>query len=234
MHFSFSLFKRATFEVTSPRSGDSLVTASRTDQWNIAWTNTTTDPVIISFWEGIGVNLTQKGVVAANAPNNGTYNWRARDDNILYNADSGCAYVLQLTAGGVRIFSDYFSIQNRGDAGIPLDVNCTSGKPPADLDSTQTRGPTSSSASSDASNVSLSTGAIVGIVIGTLAGTLLLCAALLYLAIRRGWLRTRSGDKSVPPEMTTTTASEPVTLPATAETPYYSRRFELPSPAPPN
>jgi hypothetical protein len=69
MESTSALLKRAVFEVTSPKSGDSLVipggySSTSVYHWNILWANTTTEPVIISLWKGYESELSQEGVIA--------------------------------------------------------------------------------------------------------------------------------------------------------------------------
>lgn len=212
--FTTRASKRAVFEVLSPKSGDSLVaprTSSTDYSWTILWHNTTTDLVVISLWKGYGSDLLQKDVIAgnlhhphcnpfcstdvaaANATNNGTYEWRARDHSestsyALAYTDSGCDYTLQLTAGGIRVFSEYFSIQNAEDGGIPANATCISGRP-ANVTNTATNTASSNNVNgSGHSGMILSSGALAGIIIGTLLGTLLLCVAGLLVALRQKWI----------------------------------------------
>lgn len=68
-----------------------------------------------------------------NTSNNGSYQWRSRDDSFLkgnglsrlpYTPPSGCDYTIAIDDSRTTVNSEYFTIISVRDDGLPSDVAC--------------------------------------------------------------------------------------------------------------
>lgn len=70
----------------------------------------------------------------ASTYNNGSYLLTYFNDWPELSTKSGCNYTLEISAGGERALSEYFSVVNTDDGGLPTNIICPSGK--ADINGT--------------------------------------------------------------------------------------------------
>ncbi|KAK4550494.1 hypothetical protein LTR36_000073 [Oleoguttula mirabilis] len=204
--------RQDTFEVTSPKPGDTIAVTSGDTPLVIQWSvpqAIADKTVYIALVQGQNVSsLSTVETVNASAPNNGSYTWYSEYNNALYTsstgrggAPSGCNYTISLKSWTDEIFSGYFAILNPNDGGLATNATC-----PQDVgvlrpsngtyepissrsaSSSATSSPTGGGSDpSPASNGFSQTTLIVAILVPIVV-LLLAFGSLLWLALRRGWL----------------------------------------------
>ncbi|KAI9800035.1 MAG: hypothetical protein M1833_003564 [Piccolia ochrophora] len=209
---SSPLEKREDFTVLTPRPGDTV-----TNELGllISWTVTNDRPVTILLKVGDPGKERLAKTVNSSTTNNGTYEWRARDDTFLryYStrldyAYSACNYSIELRAGKEVATSGFFTILNEEDGGLPANSTC----PEQDGSTTTGESSSTSSTTSTGSTVSL-TSLIVGIVVTALI-LILLFALIILLGRKRGWFVSQAFILQNIPS-TSTPVHEEATIPKT-------------------
>lgn len=138
----------------------------------------------------------------ASTINNGTYTWSARSDDFLKglgsgdNPASGCNYSIEISAGGQRALSEYFTIQNDDDGGLNTTVQCPSGVPEITGGNAATNagsGGSAGGAGGGKKGGKFSAAAMGGAVAGAAIGCLALGFALGWFVARKWGKRGRGG-----------------------------------------
>ncbi|KAK2803541.1 hypothetical protein FQN50_006976 [Emmonsiellopsis sp. PD_5] len=195
-----SLSKRAEQKVTSPRAGDRITTGINLQ---IRWeTADSPDNIAIELRKGLSQNLTTVHTISSDTPNNGSYHWRSRDDRFLRALGyedlpdappSGCDYVIALRELETATYSDYFTIINLNDAGLPQGVSCPgASETPKNEGGDGKNGPSAGGSKtapdgSPTTGGNVTTGALAGAVGGTAGGLILIFTAVLLLGRQRNW-----------------------------------------------
>ncbi|KAK2747361.1 hypothetical protein FQN55_005110 [Onygenales sp. PD_40] len=195
-----SLSKRAEQKVTSPRTGDRITTGINLQ---IRWETTDSpDTIAIELRKGLSHNLTTVHTISTDTPNNGSYHWRSRDDrflralgyeNLPEAPPSGCDYVIALREPQTATYSDYFTIINLNDDGLPQGVSCPgASETPKNEGGDGTNGPSPGGSKNDpdgspATGGNVTTGALAGAVGGTAGGLIIIFTAVLLIGRQRNW-----------------------------------------------
>lgn len=130
--------RETTFEVTSPKAGETVTLGEDIDvAVQIEWTvpdDIADRPVFLRLVQGPSTgSLTVIENINASAPNTGSYTWRNNAYNALYFSDtlptswgapSGCNYSIAVKAWQDEVFSPYFTIIKPYDGGLSTNATC--------------------------------------------------------------------------------------------------------------
>ncbi|KAI1906787.1 hypothetical protein LOZ39_005801 [Ophidiomyces ophidiicola] len=131
----FSLFKRDGLKVLSPTRGERFSTGIDIE---IRWEVSDAKQVKLELRKGLPDSLTTVHSISSATSNNGSYQWRSRDDSFLRAPSTaklptapptGCDYLIAVRDTERLANSDYFAIINPRDGDLAKDAECPGAAP---------------------------------------------------------------------------------------------------------
>lgn len=128
----------------------------------------------------------------ASTINDGTYIWAGNYDDWLQGygsgpyPSSGCNYTIEISAGGQRALSEYFTVQNDDDGGLNTTVECPTGSP--DITDGNVATNTNYNGNGGTQSCGYSAATLGGAIAGVGAFFLTLFAATFVIGLKGGWI----------------------------------------------